>query len=494
MTPAIILTGLVSYFLLLLGIGFVTGRKAGADEYFLGNKKSIWWLVAIGMLSDSMSGVSFISVPGNVLKTNFYYMQVILGYVFGYIAIAYVLLPLYYKHNLTSIYSFLELKLGVAAQKMGAVFFLLSRLVGAAGRLLLTAIILQKYLFDAWGFPFYLTVSIIIVLILSYTIKGGIRTLVFTDALQSVFLIGGLVLCIGLMISHIPTIPGRESLWRMVADSGYSSMFNWDVYAKSNFFKHFLGGAFMCIAMTGLDQNMMQKNLSCKSLKEAQKNMLTTAGVIFFVNILFLSLGIFMIEYLQAHNPEMLDPANYANGKVYTDGFFPFIALNHLGPIAGLAFILGLSAATFSSADSVLTTLTTSAYIDLFGFDKQKNLNEKQQRYRRVGLHIGFSVALLFTILFLRDVFNVAIIELVLGLAAYTYGPLLGLFALGIFTSRKPQGWGVVLVSILAPIVCGLTEYVWMANAHYKFGYEMLIINGLLSFVGYLLIPQRIKA
>jgi Na+/proline symporter len=484
MSPLLIFIGLASYFLVLLAIGYFTGRNATEDGYFLGNKQSIWWLVAIGMLSDSMSGVSFISVPGNVLKNNFYYLQVVIGYVIGYLVIAYVLLPLYYKQNLTSIYSYLNNRFGGIHQKTGALFFVLSRLTGSAGRLFLTAVILQKFLFSQWNIPFVVTVAIIIILILTYTIKGGIKTLVFTDALQSLFLVGGLMVCIIIMVVQTPSFVHQGAV-SVVLESDYSAIFNFDFWSKSFFLKHIIGGAFLCIAMTGLDQNMMQKNLSCKSLNEAQKNMLTTAAVVLFVNLLFLSLGIFMIEFLKNADPKLLDPNHYADHKVLTDMFFPHIALNLLGPIAGMAFVLGLSAATFSSADSVLTTLTTSVYIDVLGLESRADLSVEQKHKRRVILHIAFSVLLLLTILVFYQFAKTTVINLILDIATYTYGPLLGLFTLGIFTKSQPKGWGILFISLLVPSVCYYLVNYQMNAMKYQIGYELLLINGALSFLGY---------
>jgi len=484
MSPLLIFIGLASYFLVLLAIGYFTGRNATEDGYFQGNKQSIWWLVAIGMLSDSMSGVSFISVPGNVLKNNFYYLQVVIGYVIGYLVIAYVLLPLYYKQNLTSIYSYLNNRFGGIHQKTGALFFVLSRLTGSAGRLFLTAVILQKFLFSQWNIPFVVTVAIIIILILTYTIKGGIKTLVFTDALQSLFLVGGLLVCIIIMVVQTPSVVHQGAV-SVVLESDYSAIFNFDFWSKSFFLKHIIGGAFLCIAMTGLDQNMMQKNLSCKSLNEAQKNMLTTAAVVLFVNLLFLSLGIFMIEFLENADPKLLDPNHYADHKVLTDMFFPHIALNLLGPVAGMAFVLGLSAATFSSADSVLTTLTTSVYIDVLGLESRADLSVEQKHKRRVILHIAFSVLLLLTILVFYQFAKTTVINLILDIATYTYGPLLGLFALGIFTKSQPKGWGILFISLLVPSVCYYLVNYQMNAMKYQIGYELLLINGALSFLGY---------
>jgi len=489
MNPTVILIGLVSYFLVLLIIGFITGRKANEDSYFLGNKQSIWWMVALGMLSDSMSGVSFISVPGAVYTEQFAYLQVVMGYVLGYLVIAYLLLPLYYKSNVTSIYEYLEQRFGGVSQKTGAFFFVISRLLGAGGRLFLTALVFQQFLFQPLGLPFQVTVAVIILLILTYTVKGGIKTLVFTDALQSVFLIGGLVICIISMVNS-PQLSHIKPFEILSMKSDFTQIFNWDFYSKQYFWKYFLGGMFITIAMTGLDQNMMQKNLSCKSLKDAQKNMLVTAGVVFFVNVLFLSLGLFMIEFLKNSGGILMDPTT---GKVSTDLFFPTIALQRLGMFAGLAFVLGLSAATFSSADSVLTTLTTSTYVDIFTIPKKNWSNQLKHKYR-VVLHLTYSVLLYLCILGFYKYSDGAVINVVLGLANYTYGPLLGLFALGMFTKVKPKNIAIVIVSLIVPLLCwyfGKNEFVSNMlgieplNWKYQFGYELLLLNGLGSFLGY---------
>ena len=487
MTPLQIFTGLASYFTLLLGVGYFTAKKSGDSGYFLGNKQSIWWMVALGMLSDSMSGVSFISVPGAVVNVNFSYMQVVFGYFVGYLIISYILLPLYYKRNLTSIYEYLEQRFGAAEQKTGAFFFVISRLLGSAGRLFLTAIILQKFLFDPWGVPFALTVSIIILLILAYTFKGGIGTLVFTDALQSTFLIGGLLVCFSL-IYFSPELSDHSLSFLFWNSSNYTTIFNWDCFSSSYFGKHFVGGIFLCVAMTGLDQNMMQKNLSCRSLKDAQKNMLMTAFIVVLVNIVFLSLGVLMIEFLSAKGTL---ESTIAQG---TDYIFPSIALNHLGTVGGIAFVLGLSAATFSSADSVLTTLTTSTYFDLLHIHKSNLISEEQRIKRRQILHIVFAFLLWLSIMGFNKFSSGAIIDVVLQLANYTYGPLLGLFAFGIISKKKLNPIGMIVVSVIVPVICwylGKNEYVSSLIGlsplewEYKFGYELLLINGILSSMGY---------
>ncbi len=477
LSPGLVLMALLLYFGLLLGLGYWTGRKAGDQAYFLGNRQSLWYLVALGMLSDSMSGVSFISVPGAVLKANFGYLQVVLGYVLGYVAIAYWLLPLYYKHNLTSIYTYLEGRFGLSAQRTGALFFVISRLLGAAGRLYLTAAILQTFLFGPWGIPFGVSVSLIIALILLYTFKGGISTLVLTDAVQSTFLIGGLSVCIYALYQGLPLDLREQGFWHLVGSSPHSTWFNADPWSKSYFWKHFLGGAAICLAMTGLDQNMMQKNLSCRSLRDAQKNLLATAAVVLLVNVFFLSLGVLMIEFLSASGDALLPQA--LSGEAGTDSFFPHIVLTKLGPVAGLSFILGLAAATFSSADSVLTTLTTSTYFDLWNLDARQDLSEEQKRRYRQCLHLGFAVALWACIMGFKAFNQQALIDTVLDLANYTYGPLLGLFFVGMFTSWKPGSKALVVACMLSPLlIYGLKQWPF---ERYQFGFELLIINGALT-------------
>jgi Na+/proline symporter len=484
MSPSVILIGLSLYFAMLLGVARVTSKNAGSNSYFLGDKQSIWWMVALGMLSDSMSGVSFISVPGAVSTTHWHYFQLVIGYFFGYLTIAFILLPLYYKFELTSIYGYLNSRFNETAQKTGAMFFVISRLLGSAGRLFLAVMILQIFLFDALGIPFWASVLLIIFMILWYTLKGGIKTLVFTDALQSLFLLGGLCFSIYAMLNASSL--SAFSLGEIFERSVHTEIFNTDILSSTFWGKHVLGGMFVCIAMTGLDQNMMQKNLSLRTLKEAQKNMLATAFVVVLVNMVFLSLGVVMIEYLQ-QTPEL---GAVLQGK--TDLFFPKIAF-YIGGAAGMAFILGLAAATFSSADSVLTTLTTSTYFDLFQIEKRGWNEMKSQRFRKV-LHGSFAVLLFVSILAFNEFAEGPIIDIVLGLANYTYGPLIGLFALGIFTNYKPNTLTLILVSVVVPLCCwflGKNDYVSSLIGiaplewSYQFGYELIVLNGLLSFLGY---------
>ena len=422
MSSGIILLCILFYFLLLIGIAYFTGKNADSDSYFIGNKKSLWFVVAFGLIGDSLSGVTYISVPGSVNGAQFNYFQMVLGYVIGYWAISYVLLPLYYKMQLTSIYTYLLHRIGSVSQRTGAFFFLLSRIIGAGARLYLAAIVLQRFVFEGFGIPFPITVSIIIFLMLLYTYKGGIKTLVWTDMLQSSFLLLGVIfsivfICNQLHLSWSELIP-------TIKNSEYSQIFFWDWKAGNYFWKQFFGGAFIAICMTGLDQNMMQKNLSCKTLGEAQKNINAFSIIVVIVNLLFLSLGALL--YIYANSKHIAIPER-------GDELFPFLAFNNLGTFAGLVFVIGLTAATFNSADSVLTTLTTSFYID---FLRKETDNSEAHTKLRILIHIGFAVVLLITVLLFGAFTDQSMIFLVMSIAAITYGPLLGLFAFGIFTKR----------------------------------------------------------
>lgn len=482
MSPTLIISCITGYFGFLLLIAWYTSRNANNQSYFLANKAAPWYAVAFGMISDSLSGVTFISVPGSVGTANFSYMQVILGYFFGYFIIANVLLPIYYSRNLTSIYSYLQERFGVFSQKTGSFFFLLSRMLGAAARLYLTASVIQLFVFDAMGVPFWVSVSIIIALILLYTYKGGIKTLVWTDTFQSTFLLLGVVLSIA-AISHEMGF-GIKDMFSAVADSSMTKTFFWDWQAKSFFPKQFIGGIFIAVAMTGLDQNMMQKNLSCRSLGDAQKNIRWFSLVQLIVNVFFLSLGVLLYTYAQAKGVTV----------TRTDFLFPTLALDHLGAFAGIVFIVGLTAATFSSADSVLTTLTTSFMID-FLHKGEGSGNEKEVRNTRHLTHIGFAVVLLGVILLFRAMNKQAIIDTVLMLAGYTYGPLLGLFFFGIFSKRKLQDKLVPVICVLSPVVCYILDSnsnVWLSG--YLFGNELLILNGLLTFSGLYAVSKRAGA
>lgn len=465
-------------------IAYLTSKNTSADSYFLGNKTSPWYAVAFGMIGDSLSGVTYISVPGKVGAVHFSYLQLVMGYFVGYFIISKILLPIYYKMNLISIYTYLETRFGKHTQKTGAFFFILSRILGASGRLYLAAGVIQFFVFDRLTnihIPFWFSVSVILALMLLYTYKGGIKTLVWTDTFQSLFLVLGVVLSIAVIIHKMDIGFGKAV--SNVISSDYSQTFFWD-WKKSNFFfKEFIGGIFIAVAMTGLDQNMMQKNLSCKSLGEAQKNIFWFSIVMVIVNIFFLSLGVLLYQYYQSSGIEI--PMNVETGKIITDKVFPNLALNHLGMLAGLIFIIGLTAATFSSADSVLTTLTTSTYVDMLEYDRNTVLSEKEKARRRTIIHIGFAV-LMWIVIIVFDILNQrAIIDTILMIAGYTYGPLLGLFTVGLFTKLTLNDRLVPIICVLAPVITYLlANYIIKPMTSYEIGNELIILNAGITIVG----------
>lgn len=491
MSPILIISCIGLYFGGLLLIAYLTSKNSTADSYFSGNHASPWYAVAFGMIGDSLSGVTYISVPGKVGGANFSYLQLVLGYFVGYFIISKVLLPIYYKMNLISIYTYLETRFGKHTQKTGAFFFILSRILGASGRLYLAAGVIQFFVFDqikSVHIPFWLSVSVILILMLLYTYKGGIKTLVWTDTFQSLFLVLGVVVSIAIIINKMDI--GFGQAVSNITSSEYSKTFFWDWHKSNFFFKEFIGGVFIAVAMTGLDQNMMQKNLSCKSLGEAQKNIFWFSIVMVVVNIFFLSLGVLLYQYY-AHS--LIDlPMNAETGKVITDKVFPNLALNHLGVFAGLIFIIGLTAATFSSADSVLTTLTTSTYVDMLEYDRNTVLTESQKSKRRTYIHIGFAV-ILWLVIIVFDILNQrAIIDTILMLAGYTYGPLLGLFAIGLFTKMNLNDRLVPIICVIAPVLTYvLANYVVKPMTSYEIGNELIIINAGITVLGLLFVKNR---
>lgn len=481
MNAYLILGSIGGYFLLLLLIAWITGRKANASGYFLGNKSSPWIIVALGMIGDSLSGVTFISVPGKVGTAHFSYLQLVLGFWLGYFVIAYVLLPVYYRMNLTSIYTYLEDRFGKNSQKTGALYFMLSRLLGAAARLYLTASVIQFFVFDQFGVPFWLSVTIIIILILLYTYKGGIQTLVWTDTFQSLLLIGGVVFTIVSITDSLDWSLGEMA--GKVYNSEYADMLVLDWKGKSFLFKDLIGGMFISIAMTGLDQNMMQKNLSCPNLRDAQKNVVSFSFVMVLVNVFFLSLGALL--YMYAKQIGFTMPAK-------TDDLFPQLALSHLGFATGIAFIIGLTASTFSSADSVLTTLTTSFYIDFLDLERNSVLTQELKNRKRHIIHVVFAVLLLGVILLFKAFNNQAIIDTVFIIASYTYGPLLGLFGFGLLSKRKIDDALSPIICLLAPVLTYLIAmYAPPFLGGYQFGFELLVVNGVLTYLGLLLISIK---
>lgn len=472
-------------------MGYVTSRKADSASYFLGNKSSPWILVALGMIGDSLSGVTYISVPGKVGVAHFSYLQIVLGYFVGYFIISHILLPLYYRLNLTSIYEYLLSRFGRITQKTGSMFFILSRLLGAAGRLYLAASVIQFFVFDRlFGdkVPFGLSVSVILFLMLLYTYKGGIKTLVYTDTIQSLFLVAGVVLSI-VAITDQMGISLIEAASRVVS-SEHSQFLFFDVNRSNFFLKDFIGGIFTAAAMTGLDQNMMQKNLSCKTLPEAQKNIFWFSIIMLVVNVFFLSLGVLIYQYYEYANLAL--PMNAETGKVLTDQVFPNLALNHLGMFAGLVFILGLTAATFSSADSVLTTLTTSAYIDVLEMDKRYAMPEEKKNRYRTMIHIGFTILLWLIILLFKQLNKSALVDTILVVAGYTYGPLLALFMLGLFTKVHLYDKLVPLACIAGPVICYLININSSSLlGNYQIGMELIIMNAMITALLLLLFRKK---
>ncbi len=486
MSPVLILVLILVYFAILFGISFVTGKDSSNESFFTGNKESPWYLVAFGMIGASLSGITFISVPGAVGASQFTYMQMVFGYLLGYFLIATVLMPLYYRLNLTSIYSYLEQRFGFWGYKTGAAFFLVSRVIGASLRLYLVAAVLHTFVFSAFGLPFWLTVALAILLIWLYTFRGGIKTVVWTDSLQTFFMLLSLVLGVYYLGDKLGL--GIGEVYGAVSDSPYSKMLNWDfsgaLFTKS-FPMQFLNGASIALVMTGLDQDMMQKNLTCKDIGEAKKNMLWFSLVLVVVNFLFLILGALLFMYVTAEGIPIPTETVLGEVKSRPDLLFPEIALNHLSPVMGVVFIIGLLAAAYSSADSALTSLTTSFCVDFLDFEKGNA--PKSTRYL---VHIAFSVLLLFVILIFRWINDDSVIWWVFKAAGYTYGPLLGLFAFGLLSKRKvPDWWMVSLVCIISPIIC------YYLNVHskaifggYQLGFELLLLNGGLTALGLFLL------
>jgi len=486
LTPPVILAIMLGYFLVLIAISYLTSRNKSSNlNFFLAGRQAPWPLVAFGMIGSTISGITFISVPGAVggmgANEAFSYFQVVLGYLLGYVVIAFVLLPLYYRLHLTSIYGYLEQRFGFFSYKTGAAYFLLSRSIGSALRLYLVAIVIYNFVLKPMGVPFELTVFLILALIWAYTFKGGLKTIIVTDALQTAFLLGAVVLTVVFISQSLDL--GLGGMMDMVDNSKYSKIFyfegGWS--DPNNFFKQFFSGALITITMTGLDQDMMQKNLSCRSLGDAQKNMLSFSTVLIVVNLLFLTLGALLYIYASSFGVEV--PAK-------TDQFYPMIALEHLSPIVGILFILGLTAAAYSSADSAMTALTTSFCVDFLNFEKKTGLvPEENLRRTRIIVHLGVSVVLFVMILVFEAMNDQAVITKLFQIAGYTYGPLLGLFVFGMTTRLKVRDGLVIVVCILAPILTFVLDtYSAEILAGFKFGFLTIALNGLLTYLGLLAI------
>jgi Na+/proline symporter len=496
MTPAVLLSFIIIYFLILIAISYYTSRNSSDnDTFFLANRNSKWYLVAFGMIGTSLSGVTFISVPGKVGALSgdqFQYFQFVLGNAIGFILIATILLPLYYRMQLTSIYGYIEQRLGFYSYKTAAGIFLISRTIGSAFRLYLVIIVLQRFIFDAYQIPFWLTVLISLLLIWSYTFKGGLKTIIITDTLQTTFLVASVFLTIYFVCSslNLSVVEAFES----VKNSAYSQIFFFEDFVSNKFHvgKQLVGGIFVTLAMVGLDQDLMQKNLSCKNIGEAQKNMFTFTGIFVVINIFFLSVGALL--YIYAEKNGIAIPTDAA-GNVRTDFLFPEIALNHLSLIPGIIFMLGLTAATFATTDSALTALTTSFCVDFLGMDKAENKHKAGAEKTRHWVHIGFSLALFLVIIFFNSVNNSAVVSAIFTVASYTYGPLLGLYGFGLIMRKRDlrDRW-VPFICLIAPLLC----YFLNLNSKtllngYIFDTELILINGLLTFAGLCFISKPNK-
>ncbi len=466
----------LGYFGLLLAVAWFTSRNANNESFFIGNKSSNWMLVAFGMVGTTLSGATFISVPGAVGRDGFGYLQLTMGYVAGYVAVAYVLLPLYYRLKLTSIYHYLDVRLGRRSYQSGAAFFILSRTLGATARLYLVVNILQATILDSLGVPFWLTNLLILLMILLYTYKGGVKTIVWTDTLQTIGMLLGLVSCVVFLL-HAMDLDLAASLAQMEA-KGLSRIFTRDVDSPSYFWKHFFAGMFIVIAMTGMDQEMMQKNISVKTLADSQKNMLLLTAILVFVLSLFLFLG--GLLYLYAPQVGLA-----ASG----DKIFPAVVMGHLPAALQLVFFIALVSALFPSADGAITALTSSFCIDILGLKRRAGLDEEARLRLRHRVHLGFCALFLLLVMVFKWIDSPSMIGVILKLAGYTYGPLLGLFAFGLFTRRAVQDKWVPLVALAGPALCFLVEqYQGLLFGSYKIGLELLILNGLLTMGGLFLI------
>lgn len=493
MSPLLVFTVIAAYFSLLIFISYLTSRKSNTATFFTANKQSPWYLVAFGMIGASLSGVTFISVPGEVGNSYFYYFQMVIGYLLGYLVIATVLLPIYYKLNLVSIYSYLEKRFGFASYKTWASFFLLSRVIGASFRLFLVATVLQLAFFDSFKIPFEVTVIVTILLIWLYTYRAGIKTIVWTDTLQTTFMLVAVVISIYLIGKEMNL--SFSGLVSEVQNSKFSKVFDWDWQSGRNFFKQFFAGTFIAIVMTGLDQDMMQKNLTCRNLKDAKKNIIWMSIALVPVNLLFLSLGTLLYSYFTSSGitfsgEDVFRLAEETGKYINTDQLYPELAINHFGTAAGVTFLLGIIAAAFSSADSALTSLTTSFTVDILGIDVNKDSKQTEKKKRIV--HIGFSLLIFLVILIFKWINDDSVINMVFKVAGYTYGPLLGLYAFGLFTKHQLKDRFVPIIAVCSPIlayIINLNSERWFLG--YKFGFELLLLNGLIMFVGLWLI--RVK-
>ncbi len=477
----LIFTVFILYTLVLFGVAFFTSRKSNNESYFNGNRKSPWPVVAYGMIGASLSGVTFISIPGWVGNTQFTYLMVVFGYLIGYLVITYFLLPLYYRLNLISIYTYLEQRFGFYAYKTGAFYFLISRTIGASFRMFLVINVLQIFIFDKWGLPFWGTTLIFVVLITLYTFKAGIKTIVWTDLLQTTFMLASLVITLYAIANQLDI--NIIQLFERAKSAGYTTIIDADWRSDRFYLKQFFSGMFITIVMTGLDQDMMQKNLTCRNVKDAQKNMISLGLLLIPVNMLFLFLGASLYVYATDFGIALPN---------ISDDLFPMLAIEHFGPVLAVVFLIGLIAAAYSSADGAITALTTSFIIDILGNKNDAVLTEDEKKKRRYKTHFFISSLIILTIVLFREINDQAVISRLFTIAGYTYGPLLGLFAFGMFTNKNVKDKLVPVVAIVAPLL----SYIVSSNSDfllngYKFGFEILIFNGLLTFIGLFIIQKK---
>ncbi|NLE63607.1 MAG: sodium:solute symporter [Bacteroidales bacterium] len=474
----IIFSCFVIYTLMMFIVTWITSRKANNESFFVGNRKSPWFVVAYGMIGASLSGVTFMSVPGWVDTRSFSYMLMVFGFFIGYIVIAFILMPTYYKLQLTSIYKYLESRFGRFSHKTGSFFFLLSRTLGASLRMFIVIIVLQNFVFGQWGIPFEITVLMVITLILLFTVRGGIKTIIWTDTLQTTFMLTALVMSFFMVSKALHMSSGN--LFSTIWQSNYSTIIFNDTSSPFTWWKQILGGMFICIAMTGLDQEMMQKNLSCKNLKSAQKNMITFGTTLFIVNFLFLLLGAALYMY-----------ADQMGISAKGDSLFPTIAINYLGPVAAIVFIIGLISALFPSADGALTSLTTAFSIDFLNLEQRTDYTEKKKTQIRHAVHIAFALLFVGIIVFYYHYQDEHLIEILYKIASITYGPLLGLFAFGLFTKKQLKDKFVPIVCLVSPVFCFFLDLYSEKWFNYSFDFELLLVNGLITFIGLWLISKK---
>lgn len=495
-----ILLGIVGiYFLLLLVIAYLSSRNSNNDSFFIGNRKSNWMLVSFGMIGTSLSGVTFVSVPGTVGTllpdgsfSGFQYLQLVFGFFIGYFVVAFVLLPLYYRFNLTSIYTYLDKRFGNEAHKVGSIFFIISRSVGATARLYLVIFILQFFLLENLGISFELTTLIILLMVLLYTFEGGVKTIVITDTLQTTFMVMSLLVVIGYILQTQNW--SLNEAFSLIQRKGYDTLWNTNASSAGFFLKSIIGGAFITISMTGLDQEMMQKNISVDKLKNSQKNMIAFATIMVLVNILFLFLGA-LLYLFAAQNGSLYKDGGFILNEVNLmgDDLFPYLAINnYLSPIIAIVFLIGLTSALFPSADGALTSLTSSFCVDILKLKEQTSKTEEQKKHTRLWVHLSFTIIFFLLILLFKWINDKSIVFLIMTLAGYTYGPLLGLFAFGIFTRRTIQKkFLITLVALLSPFITYiLKEFIFPAIG-YNCGFELIAINGLITFLGLFMVSSK---